>query len=129
MVLYLTWWFPSYYRTRMMGIFQSASVVSLFIGPPIGGLLLHMDGIAGLHGWQWLYVMEGVPPIIMCFVTYVLLTDRPKDAMWLEPEQRTWLQGRLDSEEAQREAIRKYSLGEAFSNPKIWLLVAGLFRQ
>ena len=46
-VLYLTWWFPSYYRTRMMGIFQSASVISLFIGPPIGGLLLHMDGTAG----------------------------------------------------------------------------------
>ncbi|MDR3661894.1 MAG: MFS transporter, partial [Mycobacterium sp.] len=58
-VLYLTWWFPSFYRTRMMGIFQSASVVSLFIGPPIGGLLLHMDGLMGLAGWRWLYIMEG----------------------------------------------------------------------
>jgi len=126
-VLYLTWWFPSYYRTRMMGIFQSASVVSLFIGPPIGGLLLYMNGIAGLHGWQWLYIIEGLPPVIMCFVTYFLLTDRPKDAMWLPEEQRIWLQNRLDSEQAQREAVRTYSLGQAFSNPKIWLLTLAYF--
>ena len=91
-LLYMTWWFPSYYRTRMMGIFQSASVVSLFLGPPIGGLLLHMQGLLGLQGWQWLYIMEGLPPIIMCYVTWMLLTDRPKDAEWLRPEQRTWLQ-------------------------------------
>jgi MFS family permease len=121
-VLYLTWWFPSYYRTRMMGIFQSASVVSLFLGPPIGGLLLHMHGVLGLHGWQWLYIIEGLPPIIMCFVIYALLTDRPKDAHWLTAEQRTWLQARLDSENAQREAVRKISLGQAFYNPKLWLL-------
>jgi len=121
-VLYLTWWFPSYYRTRMMGIFQSASVVSLFIGPPIGGLLLHMDGLIGLAGWRWLYIMEGLPPIIMCFITWKLLTDRPKDAEWLEPEQRVWLQDRLDSEAAQKEAIRKFTLGQAFISPKIWLL-------
>jgi ACS family tartrate transporter-like MFS transporter len=75
-VLYLTWWFPSYYRTRMMGIFQSASVISLFIGPPIGGLLLHLNGFLGLAGWRWLYILEGVPPIIMCFVFYKLLTGR-----------------------------------------------------
>ena len=128
-VLYLTWWFPSFYRTRMMGIFQSASVISLFIGPPIGGLLLHMDGFMGLAGWRWLYIIEGLPPIIMCFVTYALLTDRPKDAEWLSPEQRTWLQNRLDSEMAQKEAIRKYSLGDAFSSPKMWLLTAAYVGQ
>ncbi len=121
-LLYMTWWFPSYYRTRMMGIFQSASVVSLFIGPPIGGLLLHMQGVLGLQGWQWLYILEGVPPVIMCFVIWKLLTDRPHDAAWLNPEQRTWLQNRLDSEQSQKEAVRKYSLGQAFSNPKMWLL-------
>jgi MFS transporter, ACS family, tartrate transporter len=121
-LLYMTWWFPSFYRTRMMGIFQSASVVSLFLGPPIGGLLLHLRGIFGLHGWQWLYIVEGAPPIIMAYVIWQLLTDRPHDAKWLRPDQRDWLQNRLDSEVAQRESVRKYSLGEAFSNPKIWLL-------
>lgn len=121
-VLYLTWWFPSYYRTRMMGIFQSASVISLFLGPPIGGLLLMMQGYLGLQGWQWLFIIEGIPPIIMCFVTWQLLTDRPKDAEWLSPTQRTWLQDRLDSEMAQKEAVRTYSLFQAFSSPKLWLL-------
>ncbi|HEY2617383.1 MAG TPA: MFS transporter, partial [Acetobacteraceae bacterium] len=121
-LLYMTWWFPSYYRTRMMGIFQSASVISLFLGPPIGGLLLLLQDWLGLQGWQWLFIIEGLPPILMSVVIWKWLTDRPKDASWLKPEQQTWLQQRLDSEYAQREAVRKYSLGQAFSNPKIWLL-------
>jgi ACS family tartrate transporter-like MFS transporter len=121
-VLYLTWWFPSYYRTRMMAMFQSASMISLIIGPPIGGLLLQMQGIMGLQGWRWLFIVEALPSIVMCFVMWTLLTDRPKDAEWLRPDQRTWLQERLDSEMAQREAVRKYSLLEAFYNPKVWLL-------
>jgi MFS family permease len=128
-ILYLTWWFPSYYRARMMSLFQSASVISLFIGPPIGGLLLLMHGWLGLQGWQWLFIMEALPPIIMCFVTWELLTDRPKDAAWLTLEQRTWLQDRLDSENAQKEAVRTYSLSQAFSNPKIWLLTVAYVGQ
>ena len=128
-LLYLTWWFPSYYRTRMMGIFQSASVISLFVGPPVGGLLLMLQGWLGLQGWQWLFIIEGLPPIIMCFVTWKLLTDRPVDAAWLTPEQRTWLQRRLDSEKTHREAIRTYSLAQAFISPKMWLLTVAYFGQ
>ena len=77
-VLYMTWWFPSSYRTRMIALFQSASVISLIIGPPVGGLLLHMNGIWGLTGWQWLYLIEALPSIAMCFVIWRLLTDRPR---------------------------------------------------
>jgi ACS family tartrate transporter-like MFS transporter len=128
-LLYMTWWFPSYYRSRMMGLFQSASVISLFIGPPLGGLLLQLDGVAGMHGWQWLYVMEGLPPVIMCVVVYFLLTDRPREATWLTSEQRSWLQTRLDSEVAQREAVHKFSLVEAFGNYKMWLLTLAYFGQ
>ncbi len=128
-LLYLTWWFPSYYRTRMMGLFQSASVISLFIGPPVGGLILQLHGLAGLQGWQWLYILEGLPPIVTCVIVFFMLTDRPHDAKWLTPEQRTWLQSRVDSEEAQREAVHKFSLGEAFSNYKLWLLTAAYFGQ
>jgi ACS family tartrate transporter-like MFS transporter len=120
--LYFTWWFPSYYRSRMMAIYLSASVISMIIGPPIGSLLLQMDGVAGLHGWQWLFVIEAVPSVVMCFVTWFLLTDRPTDAAWLTPEQRMWLGERLAAERAQREAIRKFSLGEVFYNVKVWLL-------
>ena len=128
-LLYMTWWFPSFYRSRMMGLFQSASVISLFIGPPLGGLLLQMHGLAGLHGWQWLYVIEGVPPIIMCVVFYLFLTDRPHEANWLNTEERGWLQKRLESEQAQKEAVRKFSLVDAFSDYKMWLLTLAYFGQ
>jgi MFS family permease len=126
-VLYLTWWFPSRYRTRIMALFYSASMISLIIGPPIGGLLLRMQGILGLRGWQWLFLLEALPPIVMAMVTWQLLTDRPTEAPWLRADQRTWLVERLAAERAQREAIRTFSLGEAFCNPRIWLLTVSYF--
>jgi MFS transporter, ACS family, tartrate transporter len=128
-VLYLTWWFPSLYRSRMMGIFQSASVISLIVGPPVSAYLLTMDGLLGLQGWQWLFLVEAVPPIIMCIVTWVLLTDRPIDAKWLRPEQRSWLQQRLDSEQSQRESVHTFGLGETMANPRVWLLTLVYFGQ
>jgi MFS family permease len=128
-VLYLTWWFPSNYRSRMQAIFQSASVISLIVGPPVSAWLLTLDGVFGFAGWQWLFLVEAVPPLIMCFVTWFLLTDHPIDAKWLRPEQREWLQNRLDSEQAQRESVRRYGLGEAMFNPRIWLLTLVYFGQ
>jgi len=120
-VLYLSWWFPSYYRGRMQATFQPASIISCLSGRRSGGLL-HMKRHLGLAGWRWLYIMEAVPPIIMCFVMWQLLTDRPKER-GLAPSGPAGLAGReMDSERAQREAIRTYSLGEAFSNPKMLLL-------
>ena len=128
-ILYLTWWYPSYYRTRMIAMFYSASIFSMIIGPPISGLLLQMDGALGLHGWQWMFLIEALPSIIMSMVIWQLLTDRPAEATWLSPEQRTWLTERLASERAQREAIRKFSLGETFCNWKIWVLALAAFAQ
>jgi ACS family tartrate transporter-like MFS transporter len=128
-VLYLTWWFPSYYRSRMMAFFQSASVISLIIGPPVSAWLLTLDGVFGLQGWQWLFLIEALPPIIMCFFIWFLLTDRPADALWLRPEQRTWLQGRLESEQTQREAVHSYALKEALLNPRVWMLTLVYFGQ
>jgi MFS family permease len=121
-VLYLLWWFPSYYRTRMMARFQVASIIALVIGPPISGLLLYLDGVLGLHGWQWLFLLEGLPSIILAVVIWQLLTDKPADATWLRPDQKAWLIERQASEQAQREAIHKYTLAEIFYNPKVWLL-------
>jgi MFS transporter, ACS family, tartrate transporter len=79
-ILYMTWWFPSYYRCRMMGIFQSASVISLIIGPIVSSQLLLMDGLLGLQGWQWLFIVEALPPVIMGFVVLAFLTDHPSQA-------------------------------------------------
>jgi nitrate/nitrite transporter NarK len=84
--------------------------------------LLQLHGALGLAGWQWLFVTEALPSIIMCVVTWRLLTDRPKDASWLRPNQKAWLIERLEAERAQRESIRKFSLAQAFYNPKVVLI-------
>lgn len=128
-VLYLTWWFPSAYRSSMQAIFQSASVVSLIVGPPVSAWLLTLDSAMGLQGWQWLFLIEAVPPIVMCFAVWFLLTDRPRDAAWLRPEQRDWLDQRLADEQSQREAVHRYDLGEALRNPRVWLLTLVYFGQ
>jgi len=128
-ILYLTWWFPSYYRARMNGVFCSAVVISLFIGPLLGGLLLRLDGALGLRGWQWLFIIEALPSVIIAVVTWQLLTDRPAEATWLRPDQKAWLVERLASERAQQEAVHKFSLAEAFYNPKIWLITLANFGQ
>ena len=126
-ILFMTWWFPSYYRGRMFAMFSSAAVVSLFIGPPIGGLLMLMNGILGLAGWQWLFIMEALPAIVMAVVMFQMLTDRPAEATWLRPDQRTWLVERIASERAQQEAVRKFSLAGAFSSRTLWLITIAYF--
>jgi ACS family tartrate transporter-like MFS transporter len=128
-ILYLIWWFPSAYRTRAMALFQSAATVSLILGPPIGGLLLHLHGLLGLAGWQWLFITEAVPAVIMCVVIWVLLTDKPADAAWLRPDQKAWLVERLAAERTQRESIRKFTLVQAFANPKVLALTLAYMGQ
>jgi len=128
-VLYLTWWFPSFYRARIMAIFQSASVISLIIGPPVSAALLGMDGMHGLQGWQWLFLIEALPPIIMSVATWFLLTDRPHDARWLRPDQRDWLQARIDSEVTQRERVHRFDFWETMRNARVWLLTLVYFGQ
>jgi ACS family tartrate transporter-like MFS transporter len=126
-VFYMILWFPAYYRARMMVIFQSGSVITVLIGAPISGLLLQMNGLLGLHGWQWLFLLETIPSVIMAWITWKLLTDRPPNADWLSAEQRNWLVGRLETERRDREAIRKFSLGQALTNGKMWLIVLACF--
>jgi MFS family permease len=121
-LLYLTWWFPARYRGRMVGWFMSAGVFAQILGPPIGGLLMRMDGLFGLAGWQWLFVVEALPSILTGVLVLWLLTDRPGNVAWLRPEQRNWLEKRLTTERTRQEAVRKYSLRQALTSPKLWLL-------
>ncbi len=128
-VLYLTWWFPSYYRARRVAFFMMAQPLSLIIGPVVSSWLLTLDGWLGFQGWQVLFLLEALPPIVMSVVFWKFLTDRPIDATWLRPDQREWLQRRLDSENVQRETVRRYHLGEALINPRVWLFVVAYFGQ
>jgi ACS family tartrate transporter-like MFS transporter len=128
-LVYLTWWFPTYYASRMIAVLYCASQLAQAFGAPISGLLLQMHGFAGLHGWQWLFLIEGAPALAMAFVTFYLLTDRPTEAKWLRPEQREWLVNRLTSERAKIEGVRKYSLWEALADWKVVMLSAFYFAQ
>src|SRR5436190_21752634 len=88
----------------------------------MSGLLLGLDGLIGLKGWQWLFVLEAAPALILSVIVFLFLTDRPADATWLEPEERAWLVGRLEQERQQRDMVRHYSVGQALTNPKVLAL-------
>ena len=87
-ILYLTYWYPAEYRARFLAAFAIAVPVSTVIGAPISGLLLGLDGAMGLKGWQWLFIIEGVPSVLLGIVTWFYLTDRPAKADWLTPSRR-----------------------------------------
>jgi MFS family permease len=93
------------------------------IGGAISGLILDtLNGSMGLGGWQWLFIIEGLPSVLVGLWTLSHLTDKPMDAAWLEPEERIALQARIDYERKSREAIRHYKLGEALTNPRVLIL-------
>jgi MFS transporter, ACS family, tartrate transporter len=120
-IFYLTLWFPTAYRARIVGWFMFAIPVSTVIGAPISGWLLGLEGVAGLHGWQWMFILEAIPSLIMTFAVLYYLTDRPTEAHWLEPQQREWLQTRLDRERAARERILDLSWFRAMMD---WRVIA-----
>ncbi|MGO8868300.1 MAG: MFS transporter [Alphaproteobacteria bacterium] len=121
-IFYLTLWFPSVYRGRIIGAFMAAVPVSSAIGAPISGMILGMDGVGGFAGWQWLFLIEAAPAMLLAIVTYFYLTDRPADAHWLAADERAWLSGRLEAERRQREAVHDLSVWQAMLNPRVWAL-------
>ena len=118
-IFYLTLWFPAEYRARIVGYFMAAIPLSTVIGAPISGALLYLHGGLGLAGWQWLFIIESVPAIILSGVVFFYLTDRPADASWLAPDERAWLTERLALEQRQRQAVHDYSVMQALLNPRV----------
>ena len=108
-IFYLTLWFPTAYRARIVGWFMFAIPISTVIGAPISGLMLGLEGVGGLHGWQWMFILEAIPALVMTFFVLYYLTDRPMEAGWLAPQEREWLQGRPDRERTERERILELS--------------------
>ncbi len=97
-LLYITYWFPNVLRGRAVAIFLVAAPVSNVVSSLLSVPLLGMDGLAGLRGWQWLLIVEASPAVILgCIVAFVM-TNKPSDAKWLSPEERQWLEKRLDEE-------------------------------
>jgi MFS transporter, ACS family, tartrate transporter len=104
-ILFLTYWFPAETRAKIVGIFMVAIPVSGFIGSPISAALLTLDGALGLAGWQWLFILEAAPAVLLGIVALFYLTDRPTLARWLSPAERDWLAARLHEEEARGKPV------------------------
>lgn len=128
-ILYLTWWFPKRYRARAIGLFMTAIAGSAILGSILSGALLQLDGLFGLHGYQWLFLIESFPAIILGLVVYFALTNTPADAHWLSAEEQSWLIRRLALERRQQDSIRRFELGEALRNPRMWLFTLIYFGQ
>ena len=126
-ILYLTWWFPAHYRSRIIGLFMTAIPISIVTGSLVSGQILRLGDWGGLQAWQWLFILEAVPALIVGVVTLILLTDSPEQAKWLEPAQREWLVRRLAEERGAKEARRHYSLGETMRHPPRLAADAGVF--
>ncbi|WP_454689398.1 MFS transporter [Achromobacter aloeverae] len=123
-LLYLTYWFPARERGRAAALFMTATVVSIIIGSPLSSWLLDAaNGLFGLKGWQAMFVLEGLPAVILGVITLRYLVNRPEeDTKWLTPEERTWLIAKLDQERQAGAASSRHDLAAMFRDPRVWLL-------
>ncbi|HEY1414035.1 MAG TPA: MFS transporter, partial [Rhodopila sp.] len=128
-ILYLTWWFPANYRSRIIGIFMTAIPISIVSGSLVSSQILRLGDWGGLASWQWLFILEAIPAIVLGVVVMIFLTDTPEQAKWLQPEQREWLVRRLAEERRLKETHRNYSLAETMRHPRVWLLTLVYFGQ
>lgn len=121
-IFFLTLWFPAAYRARTVGYFMASIPLSAGVGSPVSAALLGLDGAAGLRGWQWLFIVEAMPSILLAFVAYFYLADRPADARWLPEDRRRWLQRRLAAEDARREPVSPASVLESLYDYRVLAL-------
>jgi ACS family tartrate transporter-like MFS transporter len=126
-ILYLTYWVPARHRARTGALFLMAIPVSVIIGAPLSDALLRLDGLLGLRGWQWLFLVEGAPAVIFGIATLVYLTDTPSKATWLKDDERAWLTATMASERAARTTQGHGSVLASLRSGKLWLLCAIYF--
>jgi MFS transporter, ACS family, tartrate transporter len=126
-VLYLTYWIPAADRARTNALFMMAAPVSIIVGAPVSEALLLLNGRFGLHGWQWLFLVEGIPAVILGILALRVLTDRPEQATWLPEADRAWLTRTMNEEHAQRTHVGHVSLRRTLSSGRLWLLCAVYF--
>jgi MFS family permease len=119
-ILYLTYWFPAAHRARMVAWFMVAIPISSAIGATVSSLLIrHGEGVLGLDGWRFMFLVEGIPAILLAVVTWFYLTDRPSQARWLTPDESKWMQAELDRERAETEQRHHWPLRKALTHGRI----------
>jgi MFS transporter, ACS family, tartrate transporter len=125
-VLYLTYWVPQSRRSQVMATFLTSTATSGIIGNPLAGLLMKMDGLANLHGWQWLFLLEGIVPVVLGVFTWLLLPDEPSDAKWLSESEKQWLAAELARDHAGSHH-HVANLRVALGNARLWLFATLYF--
>ncbi|WP_235024777.1 MFS transporter [Caballeronia arvi] len=127
-MLYLTYWFGREERARATGYFLLGVCVANIVGGPLGGALLELDGALGFHGWQWLFVIEGVPAILLAFVVWKLLPDRPTSAKWLSRDEAVALERRLAAEhDSQGSGHGAGAFRSVLGDRQVWLAILVYF--
>jgi MFS transporter, ACS family, tartrate transporter len=122
-IYYMTLWFPGVYRARVTGLFMACIPLSAAIGSPLSTSLLYLDGIFGLRGWQWLFLLEGIPSVLLGVATFFYLTERPKYATrWLVKEERDWLESRITAEHERKQAELSLGMWQTLINPRVLVL-------
>ena len=122
LVLYFTYWFPDHHRARIISGFALALPVAVMLGAPMSTGLMELDGFRHLAGWQWLYLIEAVPTVLLGVVVLFFLTDRPAEARWLADDERAWLVATMTEERRRIEAQRQIGLWESLWDAKVLLL-------
>jgi ACS family tartrate transporter-like MFS transporter len=126
-VLYLTYWIPVTDRARANALFMTAAPIAMIVGAPVSAGLLALDGWLGLRGWQWLFLVEGLPAVLLGIVTLWYLTDRPEQATWLSPAEREWLSGEMARERAVRLHHQHGSEIRSLLSGRVWVLSTAYF--
>ncbi len=126
-LFFLTMWFPAAYRARMLGYFIAAIPISGIVGAPLSGQLLGLNGMLGLQGWQWLFLVEAAPAFLLAPLVVARLQDTPAQAHWLPEAERSWLIDRLASERQSVERKRVFTVIQCLTNPRVLFLAAIYF--
>jgi ACS family tartrate transporter-like MFS transporter len=126
-ILYLSYWFPSNHRSAVTAMFMAAAPAAGLIGSPVSGALMELNGLLGLRGWQWLFLLEGIPALVLGFVTFRFLTDRPAVAGWLTPDERDWLTSAIAQEQTGIKDPRSHSAWRALADWKVLALSLAYF--
>ena len=121
-ILYLSYWFPVRRRAQVVSFFMAAAPISTVLGSPLTTALLQMDGIAGLKGWQWMFILEAIPAILLGFVVLFYMTDRPEKATWLAEDEREWLVNTMNAENAAKGAKAHHSIWSGLADLRVLAL-------
>jgi len=117
-IFYLGLWFPSAVRARFVGLFLCSISLANIVGAPLSGFILGMDGVRGLHGWQWLFLLEGIPSVVLAFSVLVWLPNGPEDARWMTPDEKAVIRSQLAAEPPHKHN----ELWPMLRDPRVWAL-------